>query len=88
VETGTLDEMRHLTRTSIRAELSGPVDGLATLAGVHDLRAEHGRVMFDVDSDALDAALRTLVSVGVRSLVSQPPTLEELFLRQYQGASR
>jgi ABC-2 type transport system ATP-binding protein len=88
VETGTLDDMRHLTRTSVRAELAGPPDGLAHLAGVHGLRTEGGHVVFDVDTDALDPALRTLVRVGVRSLVSQPPTLEELFLRQYQGAAK
>jgi ABC-2 type transport system ATP-binding protein len=88
VETGTLADMRHLTRTNIQAELTGPPDGLATLAGVHDLRTEGDRVVFDVDTEALDPALRTLVKVGVRTLVSQPPTLEELFLRQYQGGSR
>jgi ABC-2 type transport system ATP-binding protein len=88
VETGTLDELRHLTRTSIRAELTGPPDGLATLAGVHDLRLDNGKVRFDVDTDALEPALRTLVKVGVRSLVSQPPSLEELFLRQYQRSDR
>ena len=84
VETGTLADLRHLTRTSIEAELTGPVDGLAELAGVHGLRAEAGRVHFDVDAEALEPALRKLVGVGVRSLVSQPPTLEELFLRQYR----
>jgi ABC-2 type transport system ATP-binding protein len=57
---------------------------LATLAGVHDLRTDNGRVRFDVDTDALEPALQTLVKVGVRSLVSAPPSLEELFLRQYQ----
>ncbi|MGK5680602.1 ATP-binding cassette domain-containing protein [Actinoplanes sp. URMC 104] len=88
VETGTLADMRHLTRTTIQAELAGPPDGLASLAGVHDFRADHQRVRFDVDSDALEPALRTLVKVGVRSLVSQPPSLEELFLRQYQRDQR
>jgi ABC-2 type transport system ATP-binding protein len=88
VETGTLTDMRHLTRTNIQAELAGPPDGLATLTGVHDLRTEGDKVVFDVDTDALDPALRTLVKVGVRTLVSQPPTLEELFLRQYQGGER
>jgi ABC-2 type transport system ATP-binding protein len=86
VETGTLDEMRHLTRTSIRAELAGAPDGLAHLSGVHDLRTDGTHVAFDVDTDALEPALQTLIKVGVRSLVSQPPTLEELFLRQYQKA--
>jgi ABC-2 type transport system ATP-binding protein len=88
VETGTLADMRHLTRTSIQAELTGSPDGLATLAGVHDLRTENGRVRFDVDAEALEPALQTLVKVGVRSLVSQPPSLEELFLRQYQKGER
>jgi ABC-2 type transport system ATP-binding protein len=88
VETGTLSDMRHLTRTSIKAELVGAPDGLAGLPGVHDLRTDNGRVTFDVDTDALESALQLLVKVGVRSLVSQPPTLEELFLRQYQGASK
>ncbi|GIF19633.1 ABC-2 type transport system ATP-binding protein [Actinoplanes tereljensis] len=84
VETGSLADLRHLTRTSIQAELSGPPDGLATMPGIHDFRTDNGKVRFDVDTDALEPALQTLVKVGVRSLVSQPPSLEELFLRQYQ----
>jgi ABC-2 type transport system ATP-binding protein len=83
VESGTLTELRHLTRTSIRADLAGPPIGLADLPGVHDLQTHDGQVRFDVDSEALDAALRHLTEVGVRSLVSQPPTMEELFLRHY-----
>jgi polyether ionophore transport system ATP-binding protein len=88
VETGSLSELRHLTRTSISAELAGTPNGLTNLAGVHDLKVEGTRVRFDVDTKDLDAVLRQLTSVGVRSLTSTPPTLEELFLRQYQGAQR
>ncbi|WP_328645726.1 ABC transporter ATP-binding protein [Amycolatopsis sp. NBC_00348] len=83
VESGTLAELRHLTRTSITAELAGPPNGLATLANVHDLKVDGNRVRFDVETRSLDEALRQLTQVGVRSLVSQPPTLEELFLRHY-----
>ncbi|MFE9746540.1 ATP-binding cassette domain-containing protein [Saccharothrix saharensis] len=84
VETGTLADLRHLTRTSVSAELVGPPDGLAGLPGLHDLVVEGRRVRFEVDTDHLDAALRALVSSGVRTLTSQPPTLEELFLRHYE----
>ncbi len=85
VESGTLSELRHLTRTSIQAELVGPMNGLAELKGVHDLQLEDGqRVRFDVDTDEINPVLRRLAEVGVRSLVSQPPTLEELFLRLYE----
>ncbi|MEV5720187.1 ABC transporter ATP-binding protein [Amycolatopsis mediterranei] len=83
VESGTLAELRHLTRTSITAELAGPPNGLANLANIHDLKVEGNRVRFDVETRSLDGALRQLTEVGVRSLVSQPPTLEELFLRHY-----
>ncbi|MCF0095548.1 ABC transporter ATP-binding protein [Micromonospora sp. MH99] len=85
VETGTLSELRHLRRTSIEAEVTGSVDGLGQLGGVHDLRVDGQRVRFDVEDAALDAALRRLTEIGVRSLTSQPPTLEELFLRHYQA---
>jgi ABC-2 type transport system ATP-binding protein len=88
VETGTLDDLRHLTRTTIRAELTGPVNGLAGISGVHDLTSADGRVAFDVDAEALEPALRSLVEAGVRSLVSQPPSLEELFLRHYTRSEK
>jgi ABC-2 type transport system ATP-binding protein len=84
VESGTLSELRHLTRTSIQAELTGSVDGLAQLTGVHDLHEDDGRVRFDVDTDEINPVLRRLTDIGVRSLVSQPPSLEELFLRLYE----
>ena len=84
VESGTLAELRHLTRTSISAELMNTPSELSELPGVHDLRIDGARVRLSVDAEALDPVLRYLTSAGVRSLVSQPPTLEELFMRHYQ----
>jgi len=85
VESGSLADLRHLTRTSISAELAGPPDGLDQLPGVHALDVEGNRVTCEVDTDKLDGLLRRLSAAGVRSLTSQPPTLEELFLRHYAG---
>ena len=83
VETGTLAELRHLTRTSVRAELGRAPTGLATVPGVHDLVVEGTRVACDVDTPALGALLTELGQYEVRTLESRPPTLEELFLRHY-----
>jgi ABC-2 type transport system ATP-binding protein len=83
VQSGSLTELRHLTRTSITVETVRPVSDLAGLTGVHDLQAQNGRLRFDVDTDHLDAAVRYLSGFGIRSLASAPPTLEELFLRHY-----
>ncbi|MBH5336174.1 ABC transporter ATP-binding protein [Streptomyces pactum] len=87
VETGSLTDLRHLTRTSVTAELAGPPDGLSGLPGVHDLEAHGGRVSLQVDAEHLGTVLRRLAGTGVRSLTSRPPTLEELFLRHYQEGS-
>ena len=83
VESGTLVELRHLTRTSIDVETVAPPQGLDALAGVHDLHVDDHRARFDVDTTRLDEALRHLSALGVKTLSSRPPTLQELFLRHY-----
>jgi ABC-2 type transport system ATP-binding protein len=83
VQSGTLAELRHLTRTAIVAETARPVAGLAELPGVHGMERDGVRVRFEVDTAHLDATLRHLTGFGVRALTSQPPTLQELFLRHY-----
>jgi len=84
VESGTLSELRHLTRTTISAELAVDPAPLADLASVHDLRIRDHRVDFEVESSDLGDVLQRLAPFGVRSLVSHPPTLEELFMRHYR----
>jgi ABC-2 type transport system ATP-binding protein len=88
VESGSLSDLRHLTRTSISAELAAPPNGLAGMAGVHDLSVEGNRVRFEVDTAELGDVLAAMTRIGVRTLASQPPTLEELFLRHYENQPR
>jgi ABC-2 type transport system ATP-binding protein len=83
VESGTLAQMRHLTRTQISVEAGQPLTGLAELPGVHALKRDNGRASFDVDTARLDEVVQYLATVRVQTLTSQPPTLEELFLRHY-----
>jgi len=89
VETGSLAELRHLKRTVVTADLApaadraGPAAALEALPGVHELAADGDRISFEVDAEALSPALAHLAAGGLRSLVSQPPTLEQLFLRHY-----
>jgi ABC-2 type transport system ATP-binding protein len=49
VQSGTLAEMRHLTRTTIEAETGRPVAGLEGVPGIHELAATGKRVRFAVD---------------------------------------
>lgn len=83
VESGSLAELRHLTRTSVDAQVAGTPTGVADLPGVHDVAVEGSRVRFQVETAQVDGAIGELHRLGIRSLVAQPPTLEELFLRHY-----
>jgi ABC-2 type transport system ATP-binding protein len=83
VQTGTLTEMRHLTRTTIEVHTTEPVSGLEDLLGIHDIESGDGMLRFAVDGEHLDAAVKHLGRFGLRALTSHPPTLEELMLRHY-----
>ncbi|MFE7845802.1 ATP-binding cassette domain-containing protein [Microbacterium sp. NPDC057407] len=82
VESGTLAELRHLTRTEVSFE-GTDASAAAGIPGVHDLLVEEGRVRFTVDSDAVPAMLPDLAGHQVAGLRINPPSLEELFLRHY-----
>ncbi|MEU3764863.1 ABC transporter ATP-binding protein [Amycolatopsis keratiniphila] len=84
VDTGSLDELRHLTRTSLTVRLTGPPDGLAALPGVHEFGHDRDTFRMTVDNSELGAVLAALSRVGVLELTSHAPTLEELFLRHYR----
>lgn len=83
VESGTLTELRRLTRTSVIAVTADPATGLAAMPGVHAIALDGERVSAHVDTDRLGDVVSYLAGLGLRSLVSRPPTLEELFLREY-----
>lgn len=83
VQSGTLAELRHLTRLTVDARTIRPADGLAELPGVHDFGIDGVHVHFDVDGDRLAETMRELSALGLVALISAPPSLEEVFLRHY-----
>ncbi len=83
VESGTLAEMRHFTRSQVHAVLKKPARGLDDHEGVHDYAAEGLEVRFQVDGTALDDVLAQLAVAGIASLTCEPPSLEQMFLRYY-----
>ncbi|TSD48444.1 ABC transporter ATP-binding protein [Rhodococcus sp. KBS0724] len=83
VESGTLSELRHLTRTSVSVTTRTPVTGLDAFEGTYDVVVDGDHVKCEVDSVRLGALMEHLVGFGIVALTSTPPTLEELFLRHY-----
>ena len=84
VESGTLAELRHLTRTEIAFVHDSAKEAAVTaLPDIHDLVIDEGRVRFTVDSDRVSEFLPDLGRLGVQGLTVAPPSLEDLFLRHY-----
>jgi ABC-2 type transport system ATP-binding protein len=83
VQSGTLADLRQLTRTAIEVTTERPPDGLGALPGVHGLVVDGTHATFEVDGTELRGIMALLAAHGVRALSSRPPTLEELFLRHY-----
>jgi ABC-2 type transport system ATP-binding protein len=82
-ESGTFDELRHLTRTSVAVDTVRPLAAVTRWPGVHDARVQDGHAEFSVEPGELNHVLEHLVDLEVRAMVTSPPTLEELFLRHY-----
>ena len=89
VESGTLADMRHLTRTevSFAATATATAAAAAAIPGAEDAAEQNGRVSISLASDAVAAALPRLAVLGVEGLRVAPPSLEELFLRHYGEAA-
>lgn len=85
IETGTLNELRHLTRTNFFVETKQAVTELATIKGVYNIKMQEQVLSFQTDTDALDTVIKHLSQFGIVKLESAPPTLEDLFIRHYEG---
>ena len=83
VETGTLDALRHRTRTTIRATLQRPPAAPAELAPLEDVHLDGAHVRGTVEAERVGEALGTLGRFGIEALTATPPSLEDLFLRHY-----
>lgn len=85
VETGNLEELRHLTRSTVTMSTVGDVSEMATLEGVYDFKQKENQATFSVDHNHLNAILLKATQLGVKKFESVPPTLEDLFMRHYEG---
>lgn len=83
IESGTLAELRHLTKISVSVETLRPITGLGEMAGVFNLSIEGNKANFQVNAGEIDRIMRHIISFGIHSLTSTPPTLEELFMIHY-----
>ncbi|MDR2929532.1 MAG: ABC transporter ATP-binding protein [Propionibacteriaceae bacterium] len=84
VESGTLEQLRHLTRTHVRAGFATNSDALAQVNGVYDYYDDKGEVTFSVDHDQLPNVLAAVAALSPTALVVNPPSLEEIFLSHYE----
>ena len=87
VRSGTLAELRHLMRTTVTARTRTDGTQLHGVPYVHDFAAQDGQISFSVDRADLDNAMNRLAALGIDELTVAPASLEDMFLREYQGVS-
>lgn len=85
VETGTLDELRHLTRSTVTLVASRDVSSMASVNGVHDFIQKDNKATFSADDNFINNILIEASKLGVKKFEAVPPTLEDLFIRHYEG---
>jgi ABC-2 type transport system ATP-binding protein len=85
IETGSLSELRHLTRTNLLVETKHPITLLNELKGVHEIVGKGQQLSFQVDTEELDTVMKHISQFGILKLESEPPTLEDLFMRHYEN---
>lgn len=85
IESGSLQELRHFTRTRVRVETAQAIPNLREVTGVHDVEEFEGGAAFQVDSDRLGEVIKYISNFEIIALESAPPTLEDLFMHHYQG---
>jgi ABC-2 type transport system ATP-binding protein len=88
VKSGTLEDLRHLMRTTVKVRTRTAIDGLRSAPFVHDFNAQNGVSTFSVDRDDLDAAMSQLTDLGIDELSVFPASLEDMFLREYQAVNQ
>lgn len=84
IESGSLKELRHLTRMNFVLETREPITQLNELNGIYDIDEKNGSLFFQVDTEQLDFVIKHISQFGIIKLESTPPTLEDLFMRHYE----
>jgi len=84
VETGTLAELRHLTKYKVKVKSERNIEGIDRMAGVYDIAPYDGGLTFDVERENMGDVITHISSFGIVSLESAPPTLEDLFMKHYE----
>jgi len=88
IETGSLNELRHLTRTHILVDTKQKISSLHELQGIHEIEKTDQGLSFQVDTEELDNVIKYISQFGIVKLESAPPTLEDLFMRHYEGKGK
>ncbi len=86
VESGSLAELRHLTRSTVSLQLRGELGELSATPGIHGVSRDGDRVTFHVDAHRSTDVLRALAALDVVDITWEPASLEDLFLRHYSTA--
>lgn len=86
VETGSLEQLRHLTRSTITLETKEDVVKMKDVEGVYDFKQKgKKKATFLADQKQINNILIQATLLGVEKFEAVPPTLEDLFITHYES---
>lgn len=86
IDSGKLQELRHLTRNKVTLTLTSSCSFLANLPFIYDLSLQtDNQATFNIDSQQINSLLAALAQHKVVQLEITPPNLEEVFISHYQS---
>lgn len=83
VEADALGDLRKKHRTNFTVEAKEALAGLAQVPGVHNVAKTKQGTTFQVETAHMNDVLKYLSKHTIHNMISQPPALEDLFLRHY-----
>ena len=84
IETGTLEELRHLSALTIEATFSSTPPDISKLKSISNVET-HGNYLRCSVNGSIDELLQVMAKAKPISFLSRKPSLEELFLALYDG---
>lgn len=87
IETGKLSDLSHITRIEYILSSENDLTALKDKEYVHDYRELDNNIHLMVDNDKVSQFLDDISGYNITHLVTEPPKLEDIFMRYYEVKS-
>ena len=85
IDIGTLEEMRHINKTKFSIKTKEKVTNIKEQEYISDFKGTETEFEFSVETNKIDEVMKLIIPFHIEKIESILPTLEELFMKYYDG---